>query len=63
MSSLHIGHISLELAEAAAVGPCSSSATRDARSSVSEEIGVVDVCELRDIELSEGDNRLVFRVC
>jgi len=32
-------------------------------SSVSEEIGVVDACELKDIELSEGDRKLVFRLC
>ena len=32
-------------------------------SSVSEDIGVVDACELNDIELSEGDRKLAFRPC
>lgn len=39
-----------------------SRATLDVRSSVSDEMGVVDVCELREMELSEGDRRLVLRV-
>lgn len=54
--------MSLELAEAAADGPLLS-ATRDERSSASEDSGVVEVCESSETELADGDRRLVFRVC
>lgn len=43
ISSLQIGHTSLELAEAAAEGPCSSSATLEEISSVSVEADVLGV--------------------
>lgn len=44
MSSLQMGHMSLDEADAAGEGPWwSSRATREVRSSVSEEMGVVDV--------------------
>ena len=59
-----MGHMSLELAEAAATeGPCSPIATRDVRSSASDDMGVVEVCELKDTELSDGESRLAFREC
>lgn len=54
--------MSLELAEAAADGPLLS-ATRDERSSASEDSGVVEVCESSETELADGDRKLVFRVC
>lgn len=58
ISSLHIGQTRRELAAAAAwAEPCSSRATRDVRSSFSVDMGVLDVCELNDTELSEGDSR------
>lgn len=58
ISSLHIGQTSRELAAAAAwAEPCSSRATRDVRSSFSVDMGVLEVCELNDTELSEGDSR------
>lgn len=57
ISSLHIGHTIRELAAAAAwAEPCSSRATREARSSLSVDRGVPDVCELSDTELSEGES-------
>lgn len=58
ISSLHIGQTMRELAAAAAcAAPCSSRAMRDVRSSFSVDIGVLEVCELRDTELSEGDSK------
>lgn len=57
ISSLHIGQTRRELAAAAAWAEVwSSRATRDVRSSFSVDMGVLDVCELRDTELSEGDS-------
>jgi len=63
ISSLHIGHISLELADAAAVEPRSAKAIRELISSSCAERGVLDACELSDSELSEGDSRLPLRGC
>jgi hypothetical protein len=64
ISSLHIGQTILELAAAAAWAvPCSSRATRAVMSSFSVDIGVLDVCELREIELFEGDNAPEDRSC
>lgn len=54
--------MSLELAEAAADGPLLS-ATREERSSASDDSGVVEACEFSEIELADGDKRLVFCVC
>lgn len=56
ISSLHIGQTILELAAAAAWAvPCSSRATRAVMSSFSVDIGVLEVWELSDMELFEGD--------
>lgn len=38
-------------------------ATREVKSSVSVEIGVLEAWELRETELSEGESKLVFREC
>lgn len=56
-----MGQTIRELAEAAAEGPCSSRVTLAVISSFSVVIGVLEVCELSETELSEGDSRLVFR--
>jgi hypothetical protein len=57
-----MGHTIRELAAAAAwAEACSSSATREVRSSFSADKGVPDVCELSDTELSDGDSRPVFK--
>ena len=64
ISSLHMGHTILELAAAAAwAEACSSRATRDVRPSFSVDTGMLDACELRDTELSEGDSKPEFGVC
>lgn len=64
ISSPHIGQTILELAAAAACAvACSSRATRDVMSSFSVDIGVLEVCELSDIELSEGDRPPDARNC
>ena len=58
ISSLHIGQTMRLLAAAAACAePCSSRAMREVRSSWSVDIGVLEVCDDSDTELSEGDNR------
>ena len=54
----------LELAVAAAgEAPCSSRATRAVMSSFSVDIGVLEVCELREIELFEGERAPEGRNC
>lgn len=64
ISSLHIGQTILELAAAAAWAvPCSSSATLAVMSSFSTDKGVLEVCELSDIELSEGERPPEGRSC
>jgi hypothetical protein len=64
ISSLHIGQTILELAVAAAWAvPCSSRATRAVMSSFSVDMGVLEVCELRDIELLDGDRAPEGRNC
>lgn len=64
ISSLHIGQTILELAAAAAWAvPCSSRATRAVMSSFSVDMGVLEVCELRDIELLDGDRAPEGRNC
>lgn len=62
ISSLHIGHTSLldALAAAFSVGPISTLLLMSSR--VSWVLaGLMDVCELSDTELSEGDSRLALR--
>jgi len=64
ISSLHIGQTILELAAAAAWAvACSSRATRAVMSSFSVDMGVLEVCELKDIELFEGDRAPEGRNC
>ena len=61
ISSLHIGHTSLELAEAVAA---LSKDTLEIMSCVSAvEAGLFEACEFNETELSEGDSRLTFRLC
>ena len=61
ISSLHIGHTSLELVEAAAA---LSKDTLEIMSCVSAvEAGLFEACEFNETELSEGDSRLTFRLC
>jgi len=64
ISSLHIGHTSFELAEAAAALSGWSSATFELMSCVSTvDAGEVEGWELSETELSEGDSKLTFRWC
>lgn len=64
ISSLHIGHTSLLEALAAAFSPWPNSTLLPISSLVSAVLaGLLDVCELRETELSEGDSRLVLRRC
>ena len=64
ISSLHIGHTSLELAEAAAALSALSKDTLEIMSCVSVvEAGLFEACEFNETELSEGDSRLTFRLC
>jgi len=64
ISSEHIGHTSRldALAAALSLGP---DKTRLPMSSLGSAVlaGLLDVCELSDTELSEGDRKLVFRRC
>jgi hypothetical protein len=62
ISSLHIGHTSLleALAAAFSLGPIKTLLVMS--SLVSAVLaGLLDVCELSDTELSEGDSRLALR--
>lgn len=64
ISSLHIGHTRRldALAAAFSLGPDS---TLVLMSSFGSEVlaGLLDVCELSDMELSEGDRKLALRRC